>query len=67
MYAKSLSWIQLCVTLWTVALQAPLFIGFPRQEYWRELPFPFPAYLPHPGIEPSSLMSPALAGGVLYH
>ena len=67
MYAKSLSWIQLCVTLWTAALQAPLFTGFPRQEHWRELPFPSPAYLPHPGTEPSSLMSPALAGGVLYH
>ena len=36
---------------------------FPRQEYWRELLFPFPEDLPDPGIEPASLASPALAGG----
>ena len=39
---------------------------FSRQEYWSELPFPPPGDLPNPGIEPVSLMSPALAGG-LYH
>ena len=37
-------------------------MGFPRQEYWSGLPFPFPRDLPDPGIEPTSLMSPALAG-----
>ena len=37
--------------------------GFSRQEYWSGLPFPSPGDLPHPGIEPESLMSPALTGG----
>ena len=44
---------------WTVAHQAPLSMEFPRQEYWSELPFSSPGYLPEPGIEP---MFPALAG-----
>ena len=52
------------VTPWTVAHQAPLSIGFPRQEYWSGLPFPSPGDLPNPKIEPVSL-SPALAGGFL--
>ena len=47
-------------TTWTVAHQAPVFIGFPRQEYCSGLPFPSPGDLPDPGIEPGS---PALAGG----
>ena len=47
------------MTLWTVAHQAPLSMGFSRQEYWSELPFLSPGDLPNPGIEPSS---PALAG-----
>ena len=47
-------------TLWTVACQAPLSMGFPRQEYWSGLPFPSPGHLPDPGIGPAS---PALAGG----
>ena len=54
-----------CLTLatpWTVALQAPLSIGFSRQEYWRGLPFPPPGDLPDPEIEPLSLASPTLAG-----
>jgi len=51
------------VTLWTVAHQAPLSVGFSRQEYWNELPCPPPRDLPNPGIEPTSLTSPALAGG----
>ena len=51
------------VTAWTVAHQTPLSMGFPRQEYWSGLPFPFPD-LPHAGIEPASPVSPALAGGV---
>ena len=60
---------QLCPTLatpWTVAPQAPLSMGFPRQEYWSSLPFSSPLYLPNSGIEPASLASPALAGGFFY-
>ena len=54
---------QSCPTLaapWTVALQAPLSMGFFRQENWSGLPFPSPGDLPDPGIEPTSPMSPAL-------
>ena len=47
-------------TSWTVACQAPLSMGFSRQEYWSGLPFPSPGNLPDPGIEPKSLASPAL-------
>ena len=43
---------QLFATLWTVALQAPLTMGFARQEYWSELPFPSAGDLPKPGIKP---------------
>ena len=43
--------------------QAPLSMGFPRQEYWSGLPFPAPGDLTDPGTEPMSLVSPALAGG----
>ena len=53
---------RLFVTLWTVTHQVPLLMGFSRQEYWSGLPFPSPGDLPNPGIEPVSLMSPALAG-----
>ena len=56
------SHILLFVTLWTVARQASLSIGFFRQEYWSGLPCPPPGDLPDPWIEPASLMSPALAG-----
>ena len=42
------------VTLWTVARQAPLSMGFSRQEYWSGLPFPSPGDLSSPGIEPTS-------------
>ena len=45
-------------TLWTVACQAPLSLGFPRQEYWSGLPFPSAGDLPNPGIKPVSLGSP---------
>ena len=55
------SCVQLFVTPWTVAHQAPLSMGFPRQEYCGGLPFPPPGDVPDPGIEPTSLMSPALA------
>ena len=51
------------VTLWTVARQALLSRGFPRQEYWNRLLFPSPGDLPNPGIEPESPVSPALADG----
>ena len=47
---------------WTGAHQAPLFMGFSRQEYWSGLPFPPAGDLPNPGIEPTSPVSPALAG-----
>ena len=57
------SCIQLFATLWTVAHQAPLSMGFSRQEYWSGLSFPSPRDLVTPGIEPMSLVSPALAGG----
>ena len=53
------------MTLWTVARQARLFMGFSRQEYWSELPHPPPGDLPDPGIEPTSLKSPALEGRFL--
>ena len=46
-------------TLWALARQAPPSTEFSRQEYWRELPFPSPGALPHPGIKPTS---PALVG-----
>ena len=56
-----------CVPLfeipWTVARQAPLSMGFPRQEYWSGLSCPPPGDLPDPRVEPASLMSPALADG----
>ena len=49
-------------TPWAVAHQAPLSMGFPRQEYWSGLPFPPPGGLPDPGIKLTSPASPALAG-----
>ena len=74
LHAQLLSHVQLLVTPWTtrvhqvvlvahpVAHQAPLSIGFSRQEYWSELACPPPGDLPDPGIELASLTSPALAG-----
>ena len=65
-HAQSLSHVQLFVTPWTVAHQAPLSMEFSRQEYWSRLPFPPPGNIPESGIEPmspASLSSPALAGG----
>ena len=47
------------LTPWTIAPQAPLSMGFPKQEHWRGLPFPSPGDLPYPGTEP---VSPPLAG-----
>ena len=55
------SCVQLCTTPKTVALQAPLSMGFSRQEYWSELPCPPPGDPPNLGIGPVSLMSPVLA------
>ena len=55
-------YVQLFATLWTVVHQAPLSMGFLRQEYWSGLPFLSPRDLPDPGIKPTSLASPALAG-----
>ena len=60
MHAKSLQLYLTLVTLWTVVLQAPLSMGFSRQEYWSGLPCILPGDLPDPGIKPMSLMSPAL-------
>ena len=54
------SCVRIFAALWTVAHQAPLSMGFSRQEYWRGLPCPPPGDLPNPGIEPTS---PALLGG----
>ena len=54
--------VRLFVTLWAVAHQATLSVGFPRLEYWSGLPLLPPGDLPNPGIEPESLASPALAG-----
>ena len=63
MHAQLLSHVRLFVTPWTVARQAPLSMGFPRQEYWSGLPFPPPGDLSNSGMESESLMSPASAGG----
>ena len=60
--AQRLRPVRLFVAPWTVACQAPLSMGFPRQEYWSEVPFPPPGDLPDPGIELESLESPVLAG-----
>ena len=54
------SCVQLFVTPWTVAHQAPLSLGFSKQEHWSGLSCPPPGDLPDPGTEPASLMSPAL-------
>ena len=60
---KIASVISNSATLWTIALQAPLSMRFSRQEFWNGWPCPSPGDLPNPGIEPMSLVSPALAGG----
>ena len=56
---QSLRHVQLFATPWTVAHQAPLSMGFPRQEYWSGLSLPSPGHIPHPGVKPRS---PILAG-----
>ena len=62
LHAQSHSCVQLFVTPLTVARQASLSVGSPRQEYWSGLRFPSPRDLPHPGID---LASPALQVGSL--
>ena len=57
-----LSHVRLFVTPWTEARQAPLSLGFSRQEYWHGLPFLPPGDHPEPGTEPTSPVCPALAG-----
>ena len=54
--------VRLFVTPWAVASQAPLSMGFSRQDYWNGLPCPPPGDLPDPELEHTSLTSPALAG-----
>ena len=64
MCACTLSWfsrVQLFVTPWAVACQAPLSTGFSRQGHWARLPCPPPGGLADPGMEPASLTSAALA------
>ena len=60
---KSFSHVWLFVTPWTVTYQAPLSMGFSRQEYWSGLPFPSPGNLSNPGIE---LMSSCIVGRRFY-
>ena len=55
--------IRFFVTPWTVDCHTPLSMGFSRQEYWSGLPCPPPGDLPNLGVEPVSLLSPAVAGG----
>ena len=62
MHSQLLNCVQLFVTPWIVASQAPLSMGSCRQEYWSGLPFPSPGDLPNPGIKPRS---PALQVDVL--
>ena len=57
------SHVRLFATPWTAAHEAPLSMGFSRQEYWSWLPCPPPGDLPDPGIKPLSLKSLALSGG----
>ena len=62
-FARMPSHVLLFVAPWDAARQAPLSMGFPRQEYWSGLSFPPPGDLPNSGIESASPESPALAGG----
>ena len=63
LHAKSLSNVWLFVTPWTIACQTPLSMRFSRQEYWSGSLFHPPGDLSNPGIKPTSIVSPALAGG----
>ena len=61
------SHVLLCAALWAAACQGPLSVGFSRQEYWSGLPCPPPGDLPDPGIKPTFLRSPVLAGRFFNH
>ena len=63
--AKSLGHVHLLATVWTIDCHAPLSMGFSRQVYWSGLLCPPLGDLPDSGIEPMSLMSPEMAGGIL--
>ena len=52
--------VRFFATPWTITRQAPLSMGFSRQEHWSGLPFPAPGDVPDPGIEPASPVPPAL-------
>ena len=64
---QSLSCVWLCATPWTVAQQAPLSMGFPRQDYWSGLPSLSQGDLPDPGIEPRSPALPVDFFNLLSH
>ena len=66
MRAQLLSHVQLFVTQWTVACQAPLSMGFPRQKYWRGLPFPSPGDLSDPRWEDPGMESTSALGGMIH-
>ena len=57
------SHVWLFVAPLTTALQAPVSLRLSRQEFWSGFPFPLPGALPNPGIVPTSLAAPAMAGG----
>ena len=61
-HSQSLGHVQLFVILWTIAQQAPLSMGFSRQEYWSGLPCPPPGDFPNPVMEPTSPVSLKMAG-----
>ena len=63
MCAQSLQSCPAFLTLWTITCQVPLSMEFSRQEYWSGLPCFSPGDLSYPGIEPKSLVFPALAQG----
>ena len=65
--ARGLSCVQLFAIPLAVAHQATMSMEFSRQKYWSGLPFPSPADLPNPGIQPVSLVSAAFGRQILYH
>ena len=67
LHAKLLICVQLFATPWTVVHQAPLSMGFSRQEYWNGLPCPPPGDLPDSGIKPTSLISTRTGRQALYY
>ena len=65
--ASSFGHVRLFVTLWAIARQVPLSMGFSRQEYWNGLPCPPPGDLPDPRFEPTPLYISCTGRWVLYH